>query len=208
MLKITREGADLIDSGLIDKKAIKLKVPSWNKQYRIIKRHFRYSLLDDTTKIEAVILSVLLSIFFGLVLCMIIGSTGLQYLPSWFRIPMHILFSILLGWHFTTEVIIFDDGIIGNEKVFLPKVKLQIEEDIVDLTMQEKEELLTKFVQGVFGIKKNKDNTFTILRHDNGKVSECNRGSYYCNKEMSEQMTVNKWYSIVDLVYDKAKIND
>lgn len=26
MLKITREGADLIDSGLIDKKAIKLKV--------------------------------------------------------------------------------------------------------------------------------------------------------------------------------------
>lgn len=64
MLKITREGADLIDSGLIDKKAIKLKVPSWNKQYRTIKRHFRYNLLDDTTKIEAVILSVLLSIFF------------------------------------------------------------------------------------------------------------------------------------------------
>lgn len=208
MLKITREGADLIDSGLIDKKAIKLKVSSWNKQYRTIKRHFRYSLLDDTTKIETVVLSILSSIFFGLVLCMIIGSTGLQYLPSWFRIPMHILFSILLGWHFTTEVIIFDDGIIGNEKVFLPKVKLQIEEDIVDLTLHEKEELLTKFVQGVFGIKKNKDNTFTILRHDNGKVSECNIGSYYCNKEMSEQMTVNKWYSIVDLVYDKAKIND
>lgn len=50
MLKITREGADLIDSGIIDKKTIKLKVPSWNKQYRTMKRHFRYSLLDDTTK--------------------------------------------------------------------------------------------------------------------------------------------------------------
>lgn len=208
MLKITREGADLIDSGLIDKKAIKLKVPSWNKQYRTMKRHFRYSLLDDATKIEAVILSILLSIFFGLVLCMIIGSTGLQYLPSWFRIPVHILFSVLLGWHFTTEVIIFDDGMIGNEKVFLPKVKMQIEEDIIDLTLHEKEELLTKFAQGVFGIKKNEGNTFTILRHDNGKVSECNRDSYYCNKEISEQMAVDKWYSITDLVYDKAKIND
>lgn len=205
MLKITREGTDLIDSGLIDKKAIKLKVSSWNKQYRIIKRHFRYSLLDDTTKIEAVILSMLSSIFFGLVLCMIIGSTGLQYLPSWFRIPMHLLFSVLLGWYITTEVIIFDNGIIGNEKVFLPKVKLQIEEDIIDLTLYEKEVLLTKFAQGIFGIKKNKDNKFTILRYDNGKVNECNRDSYYCNKEISEQMAVDKWYSIVDLVYDKAK---
>ena len=208
MLKITREGADLIDSGLIDKRVLKLKVPSWNKQYRTIKRHFRYSLLDNTTKAEAVVFSVLLSIFFGLVLCAIIGSTGLQYLPSWFRIPMHILFSISLGWHFTTEVIIFDDGIIGNEKVFLPKVKLQIEEDIVDLTLYEKEVLLTKFAQGVFGIKRNKDNKFTILRHDNGKVSECNRDSHYCNKEIFEQMAVDKWYSITDLVYDKAKIND
>lgn len=208
MLKITREGADLIDSGLVDKKAIKLKVPSWNKQYRIIKRHFRYSLLDDTTKMEAVILSILLSIFLGLVLCMVIGSTGLKYLPSWFRIPMHILFSILLGWHFTTEVIIFDDGIIGNEKIFLPKVKLQIEEDTVDLTLHEKEVLLTKFAQGVFGIKKNEYDTFTILRHDNGKVSECHRDCYYCSKEVSEQMMVDKWYSITDLVYDKAKIND
>ncbi len=208
MLKITREGADLIDSGLIDKKAIKLKVSSWNKQYRTIKRHFRYSLLDDTTKIEAVILSMLLSIFFWLVLCMIIGSTGLQYLPSWFRIPMHILFSILLGWHFTTEVIIFDDGIIGNEKVFLPKVKLQIEEDIVDLTMQEKEELLTKFVQGVFGIKKNKDNTFTVLKYNKGEVSEDSRGRYYCPQPVCDQMIIDHWYSITDLVYDKAKIND
>lgn len=208
MLKITREGADLIDSGLIDKRVFKLKVPSWNKQYRTIKRHFRYSLLDNTTKAEAVILFILFSIGFGVILCMIIGMAEFQHLPSWFRIPMHILFSILLGWHFTTEVIIFNDGIIGNEKVFFPKVKLQIDEDIVDLTLHEKEELLTKFAQGVFGIKKNKDNTFTILRHDNGKVSECNRGSYYCNKEISEQMIVNKWYSIVDLVYDKAKIND
>lgn len=73
-------------------------------------------------------------------------------------------FSVLLGWYITTEVIIFDNGIIGNEKVFLPKVKLQIEEDIVDLTLHEKEELLTKFAQGVFGIKKNKDNTFHIER--------------------------------------------
>lgn len=145
MLKITREGADLIDSGLIDKKAIKLKVPSWNKQHRTIKRHFRYSLLDDTTKIEIVILSMLSSIFFGLVLCMVIGSTGFQYLPSWFRIPMHLLFSVLLGWYITTEVIIFDNGIIGNKKVFLPKVKLQIEEDIIDLTLHEKEKLLMKF---------------------------------------------------------------
>ncbi len=208
MLKITREGADLIDSGLIDKKAIKLKVPSWNKQYRTIKRHFRYSLLDDTTKIETVVLSILSSIFFGLVLCMIIGSTGLQYLPSWFRIPMHLLFSVLLGWYITTEVIIFDNGIIGNEKVFLPKVKLQIEEDIIDLTLYEKEELLTKFANGVFGIKKNKDNTFAVLRHDNGKVSECHRDCCYCSKEVSEQMMVDKWYSITDLVYDKAKIND
>lgn len=208
MLKITREGADLIDSDLIDKKVIKLKVPSWNKQYRTIKRHFKYGLLDDTTKMEVVILSILLSIFLGLVLCMVIGSTGLKYLPSWFRIPMHILFSILLGWHFTTEVIIFDDGIIGNEKIFLPKVKLQIEEDIVDLTLHEKEVLLTKFAQGVFGIKKNEYNTFTILRHDNDKVIKCHRDRYYCSKEMSEQMMVDKWYSITDLVYDKAKIND
>lgn len=208
MLKITREGADLIDSDLIDKKVIKLKVPSWNKQYRTIKRHFKYGLLDDTTKMEVVILSILLSIFLGLVLCMVIGSTGLKYLPSWFRIPMHILFSILLGWHFTTEVIIFDDGIIGNEKIFLPKVKLQIEEDIVDLTLHEKEVLLTKFAQGVFGIKKNEYNTFTTLRHDNGKVIKCHRDRYYCSKEMSEQMMVDKWYSITDLVYDKAKIND
>lgn len=208
MLKITREGADLIDSGLIDKKVIKLKVPSWNKQYRIIKRHFKYGLLDDTTKMEDVILSILLSIFFGLVLCMIIGSTGLKYLPSWFRIPMHLLFSVLLGWYITIEAIIFDNGIIGNEKVFLPKVKLQIEEDTVDLTLHEKEVLLTKFAQGVFGIKKNEYDTFTILRHDNGKVSECHRDCYYCSKEMSEQMMVDKWYSITDLVYDKAKIND
>ena len=87
-------------------------------------------------------------------------------------------------------------------------MKLQIEEDIIDLTLYEKEELLTKFSQGIFGIKKNKDNTFAILRYDNGKVSECHRDCYYCSKEMSEQMMVDKWYSITDLVYDKAKIND
>ena len=121
MLKITREGADLIDSGLIDKKAIKLKVSSWNKQYRTIKRHFRYSLLDDTTKIETVVLSILSSIFFGLVLCMIIGSTGLQYLPSWFRIPMHLLFSVLLGWYITTEVIILIMVLLGTKKYFCLK---------------------------------------------------------------------------------------
>ena len=36
-----------------------------------------------------------------------------------------------------------------------------------------------QFAQGVFGIKKNKDNTFAVLRHDNGKVSECHRDCYY-----------------------------
>lgn len=46
------------------------------------------------------------------------------------------------------------------------------------------------------------------LRHDNGKVSECHRDCCYCSKEMSEQMMVDKWYSITDLVYNKAKIND
>lgn len=121
MLKITREGADLIDSGLIDKKAIKLKVPSWNKQYRIIKRHFRYSLLDDSAKIETMILFILFSMGFGVILCMVIGVTEFQHLPSWFGIPMLILFAVLLCWYFTINVIMFDEGITVNKRCFCQK---------------------------------------------------------------------------------------
>lgn len=208
MLKITREGADLIDSGLIDKKAIKLKVTSWNKQYRIIKRHFRYSLLDDSAKIETMILFILFSMGFVVILCMVISVTEFQHLPSWFGIPMLILFAVLLCWYFTINVIMFDEGITVNKKVFLPKVKLQIEEDIIDLTLHEKEELLTKFAQGIFGIKKNKDNTFTVLKYNKGEVSEDDRGRYYCPQPVCDQMIIDHWYSITDLVYDKAKIND
>lgn len=57
----------------------------------------------------------------------------------------------------------------------------------------------------VLGIRKNKDDTFSVLVAENGENIVYSADSPYISTLVSRYMVEGKWYSIVDFVYDKAK---
>lgn len=121
------------------------------------------------------------------------------------------LCGILFPFCLTTFMPLWE-ATIGSD-IFLPKVKIQLDDSIVDTTREDKKRLLELFFEGRNRLRwtdqKDKisglfyDGVNLILVRNDGYLEEGNSIAF--SYTMMTELVVGKVYSIADLVLDKAK---
>lgn len=200
MLRITTEGAKILDN--------EQRVPKlFRRPQHWIIQQFRLNagaLWSWRGSAEHIIITALI---FGLTLFCFIGAIKVPPLLGKVLLGVcGILFPLCL-----TAFMSLWEATIGTD-VFLPKVKIQLDDSIVDTTREDKKRLLELFFEGKsmrWTDRKDKiaglfyDGANLILVRNDGYLEEANYIAF--SATMMTELTISKVYSIADLVLDKAK---
>ena len=200
MLRITTEGAKILDN--------EQRVPKlFRRPQHWIIQQFRLNagaLWSWRGSAEHI---VIVALIFGLTLLCFVGVIKVPSLLGKVLLGVcGILFPLCL-----TAFMSLWEATIGTD-VFLPKVKIQLDDSIVDTTREDKKRLLELFFEGSsmrWTDQKDKiaglfyDGVNLILVRNDGYLEGANYIAF--SATMMTELAVSKVYSIADLVLDKAK---
>lgn len=200
MLRITTEGARILDN--------KQQVPKlYRRPQHWIIQQFRLNagaLWSWRGSAEHI---VIVALVFGLTLLCFVGAIIAH--PLLGKVLLGIC-GVLFPLCLTTFMTLWE-ATIGTD-VFLPKVKIQLDDSIVDTTREDKKRLLELFFEGRvmrWTDQKDKiaglfyDGVNLILVRNDGYLEEGNSIAF--SYTMMTELVIGKVYSIADLVLDKAK---
>lgn len=198
MLRITYDGGKILDESLphVDKKPmnwyLQRYLMNWRGQFRLdlFNKAFIYGILFAVT-------------------LLIVGITSefVEHGFYLFFVSLPIIFILIQIMLFSVN---FKDLLCLD--CFLPKEKIQLEDNIIDVPKSVKLELLSFFYGGDYISRKpsigiiNTDDGFYTIKKD-GTLERCylvvqdDREKRY----FFQELPMNKPYSIVALIYDKAK---
>jgi len=198
MLRITYNGGKILDESLphVDKKPMNWYLQRYLMNWR---GQFRLDLFNK---------SFICGLIFAATLVIIAGVGEL--IGHGFHLFLVALLVVFVLTQITLLFVNLKDLLYLSH--FLPKQKIQLEDNIVDVPESVKLELLSFFYGGDYSSRKpsigiiNTDNGFYTIKKD-GALERC----YFMVKDDREkryffqELPMNKPYSIVALVYDKAK---
>lgn len=196
MLRITYDGAEVLDNrspqvrGLMNW-YLQRFIMNWKSQLR----------LDAFGKFILCGSSLAIGFLVIMVVSEILGS-GL------YLVPVYLVSSMVVA-----QVLLFslDMRCALFARDFLPRQKVQLEDNIVDVPWNVKIELVSYFFGGSWSSRQPsvgiiyKDDTFYTIKKD-GAIERCSIvASHAEERYFLEELTEGKPYSIVSLIYDKAK---
>lgn len=205
MFKKKQQDKELLDGKIFSGELSEIGVKSQEEQNNVMKGFVKEKYCKDGSIYRLLLgtfgLTALISATLYIPMRLVAEKTHIPF-PLLVVVGVFISFQIAVRIVATIETL--GKGFVGEVFPNTPSDKLP--KGIIYVSDEEKTELLNKFAAyNVLGIRKNKDNTFSVLVSENNKNIVYKAESYYISTFVSQHMVEGKWYSIVDFVYDKAE---
>ena len=205
MFKKKQQDRELLDGRIFHGELSEISVKSCEEQNNVMKGFVKEKYCKDGSIYRLLLgtfgLTALISITLYTPMRLVAERTPIPF-PLLVVVGIFISFQIAVRIVATIETM--GKGFVGEVSPNTPSDKLP--KGIIYVSGEDKTDLLNKFVAyNVLGIKKNKDDTFSVLVAENNENIVYKAESHYISNVVSNHMVEGKWYSIVDFVYDKAK---
>ena len=205
MFKKKQQDKELLDGKIFSGELSEIGIKSQEEQNNVMKGFVKEKYCKDGSIYRLLLgtfgLTALISATLYTPMRLVAEKTPIPF-PLLVVVGVFISFQIAIRIVATIETL--GKGFVGEVFPNTPSDKLP--KGIIYISDEDKTDLLNKFATyNVLGIRKNKDDTFSVLVAENGENIVYSADSPYISTLVSRYMVEGKWYSIVDFVYDKAK---